>query len=124
MSRPQGEAGPGFDTPDPAPEANAAPESVQTAPETEQAAPEANAAPETEQAAPEASAASETVSGAGMDEDAAEDVQPDWKKMYLTLAGRVENAIETAEAAIRILTDAQRACEDLYVTAGEERAES
>ena len=111
MSRPQGEAGPGFDTPDPAPEANAAPESVQTAPETEQAA-------------PEASAASETVSGAGMDEDAAEDVQPDWKKMYLTLAGRVENAIETAEAAIRILTDAQRACEDLYVTAGEERAES
>ena len=48
----------------------------------------------------------------------------DYKKMYLTLFNATEDAINTMESVIQSLIQAQRECEELYISASEQDEES
>ena len=48
----------------------------------------------------------------------------DYKKMYLTLFNATEDAINTMESVIQSLIQAQRECEELYISAPEQDEES
>ncbi len=48
----------------------------------------------------------------------------DYKKMYLTLFNATEDAINTMENVRQSLIQAQRDCEELYISASEQDEES
>ena len=48
----------------------------------------------------------------------------DYKKMYLTLFNATEDAINTMENVRQSLIQAQRECEELYISASEQDEES
>ena len=48
----------------------------------------------------------------------------DYKKMYLTLFNATEDAINTMENVRQSLIQAQRECEELYISAPEQDEES
>ena len=48
----------------------------------------------------------------------------DYKKMYLTLFNATEDAINTMENVRQALIQAQRECEELYISASEQDEES
>ena len=48
----------------------------------------------------------------------------DYKKMYLTLFNATEDALNTTENVRQSLIQAQRDCEELYISASEQDEES
>jgi len=48
---------------------------------------------------------------------------PDYKEMYLTMMRASEKALRQMEEAARLLIEAQRKCEELYLAAEEETEE-
>ena len=48
----------------------------------------------------------------------------DYKKMYLTMFNATEDAINTMENVTQALIQAQRECEELYISASEQDEES
>ena len=48
----------------------------------------------------------------------------DYKKMYLTLFNATEDAINALESVRQALINAQRECEELYISAPEQDEES
>ena len=49
--------------------------------------------------------------------------EPDYKTMYYHLAGRMAGAVESLEAIIEVLKNAQQTTEEMFMSSGEDDLE-